>query len=161
MRTTLALAAVLLLVGAGCAPEGDRGDNTTNKPKTPAVTGVSVRVIDNAPAVSKNADNEEEDAKNNEETEEKQNALPTQPAVTGPKTFTMAEVKAKADAGACWTVIKGQVYDLSDFITKHPGGAGAIKSLCGIDGTAKFTAMHGGQPKPEAVLASHLVGAVK
>ncbi len=121
---------------------------------TPATTTVKVEKVEDR-------DDDKDEKEGMEEKAEKPVTPPTQPVVTGPKTYTMAEVKAKADAGACWTVIKGQVYDLSDFITKHPGGAGAIKSLCGIDGTAKFTAMHGGQPKPEAVLASHLVGAVK
>lgn len=84
-----------------------------------------------------------------------------QPAPTGPKTYTMAEVSAKAAAGQCWTVIRAKVYDLSSWIGKHPGGSAAIQSLCGIDGTAKFTAMHGGSAKQETMLATFLVGSLK
>ena len=84
---------------------------------------------------------------------------PTQPA--GPKTYTMAEVQAAAAAGQCLSVINGGVYDLSAWIGKHPGGAGAIKSLCGINGTAKFQAIHGGDPKPEKVLTGYYLGALK
>ena len=84
---------------------------------------------------------------------------PTQPA--GPKTYTMTEVQAAAAAGQCLSVINGGVYDLSAWIGKHPGGAGAIKSLCGINGTAKFQAIHGGDPKPEKVLTGYYLGALK
>lgn len=83
------------------------------------------------------------------------------PTETGPKTYTMAEVKAQVAAGQCWSVISGRVYDLSNWIEKHPGGAGAIKSLCGIDGTAKFTAMHGGDTKAESRLTTFQVGILK
>ena len=83
------------------------------------------------------------------------------PAETGPKTYTMAEVQAQAAAGKCWTVINAKVYDLSSWISKHPGGSAAIQSLCGINGTAKFTAMHGGATKQEAILATFLVGSLK
>ncbi len=73
----------------------------------------------------------------------------------------MAEVQAAAAAGQCLSVINGGVYDLSAWIGKHPGGAGAIKSLCGINGTAKFQAIHGGDPKPEKVLTGYYLGALK
>lgn len=84
---------------------------------------------------------------------------PTEP--TGPKSYTLAEVQAQAAAGKCWTIISGKVYDLSAWISKHPGGESAIKSLCGINGTAKFMAMHGGAAKPEAVLANYYIGVAK
>lgn len=80
---------------------------------------------------------------------------------TEPKSYTLAEVKLQATAGKCWTIIDAKVYDLSAWISKHPGGEAAIKSLCGIDGTAKFKAMHGGAAKPEAVLASYQIGVAK
>lgn len=88
---------------------------------------------------------------------------PTEPTPTpsGPKSYTLAEVKAQAAAGKCWTIIEAKVYDLSSWITKHPGGEAAIRSLCGIDGTAKFKAMHAGAAKPEATLASFQVGVAK
>lgn len=83
------------------------------------------------------------------------------PVTTGPKTYTMAEVQAQAAAGKCWTVINGGVYNLTAWINQHPGGSAAIKSLCGINGTAKFQAIHGGQARPESVLKSYYLGALK
>jgi cytochrome b involved in lipid metabolism len=70
----------------------------------------------------------------------------------------MAQVSANKSAAKCWSVINGDVYDLTKWISAHPGGAGAILSLCGTDGTKDFLAMHRNQSKPEARLDSYLLG---
>ena len=72
--------------------------------------------------------------------------------------YTMAQVKANKSASKCWSVINGDVYDLTKWISAHPGGAGAITSLCGIDGTQDFIAMHRGQGRPISVLGNYLLG---
>ena len=77
------------------------------------------------------------------------------PASTG---YTMERVKANGTTSSCWAVISGNVYDLTKWIGSHPGGSGAIASLCGTDGTSEFLAMHRGQNKPEARLAGYLLG---
>ena len=77
------------------------------------------------------------------------------PASTG---YTMERVKANGTTSSCWAVISGNVYDLTKWIGSHPGGSGAIASLCGTDGTSEFLAMHRGQGKPEARLAGYLLG---
>lgn len=85
----------------------------------------------------------------------------TTPATSTPSTvkaYTLAEVAVHATTANCWTSIKGDVYDLTPFVTKHPGGVPAISQLCGKEGTATFTAMHGGQPNPEKMLASLKIG---
>ena len=73
-------------------------------------------------------------------------------------TFTMTEVRAHATSEQCYTVVNGNVYDLTAWIAKHPGGSRAILSLCGTDGTATFEGQHGGQGRPESVLASYKIG---
>lgn len=77
---------------------------------------------------------------------------------TSPKTFTMAEVSAHNSASSCYTAVNGNVYDVTSFPTKHPGGAENILKLCGIDGSSYFNKKHGGQEKPEATLASFKIG---
>lgn len=52
-----------------------------------------------------------------------------------------------ADATSCWTVISGNVYDLTSWIGKHPGGDKAILASCGIDSTEMFDGKHGMDPK--------------
>jgi cytochrome b involved in lipid metabolism len=81
-------------------------------------------------------------------------------AQSGAKTFTMAQVASHNSAVSCYTAIGGSVYDLTSFINQHPGGSAAIKSLCGIDGTAAFNAQHGGQSRPANELASLKIGVV-
>lgn len=81
-------------------------------------------------------------------------------AGAGAATFTMAQVAQHGTAASCYSAIGGSVYDLTSFVTKHPGGQSAIKSLCGVDGTAAFSAQHGGQGKPESVLAQYKIGVV-
>lgn len=75
---------------------------------------------------------------------------PVAPAPTG---ITKAEVSAHASADSCWSVIGGSVYDLTSYITRHPGGKSAILGICGKDGTRMFESQHGGQSKPERVLS--------
>ena len=89
----------------------------------------------------------------------------TAPTTTKPSTaatvaagYTMAQVKANNSRAKCWSAISGNVYDLTAWINAHPGGSGAIVSLCGTDGTQDFLAMHRNQSKPESRLASYLLG---
>jgi len=72
--------------------------------------------------------------------------------------YTMAMVKTHGSAASCWTVISGNVYDLTKWIDQHPGGSGAIKSLCGTDGTAGFLGQHEGKSKPASRLSGYLLG---
>src|SRR5699024_10122502 len=48
--------------------------------------------------------------------------------------FTMAEVEDNSSPESCWTVIEDDVYDVTDWIDQHPGGASRIEQLCGTDG---------------------------
>lgn len=78
----------------------------------------------------------------------------------GASTYTMAEVATRNSARDCWTVIDGEVYDLTSWIARHPGGEVPIESLCGVDGTAAFTAQHEGAARPIAQLDAFTVGSL-
>lgn len=54
------------------------------------------------------------------------------------KTFTMGEVASHSSRTDCWTIISGQVYELTDFINRHPGGDEVLRA-CGTDATTLFT----------------------
>lgn len=90
---------------------------------------------------------------------------PVPPVITpppvGPKTYTLAEVSTHKDSTSCWSAISGTVYDLTAWITKHPGGAANILSICGKDGTSSFTGQHEGEPKPANILAGYEIGILK
>lgn len=83
------------------------------------------------------------------------------PVSTGPKTYTMAEVQTANSASKCWSVINGNVYNLTSWINQHPGGSAAILSLCGHDGSASFNGQHGGQQRPANELSGFQIGVLK
>ena len=72
--------------------------------------------------------------------------------------YTMAQVKANNSAKSCWAVVDDYVYDLTKWINSHPGGPGAIVSLCGTDATTSFKAQHQNQAKPAVRLDSYKLG---
>ena len=75
--------------------------------------------------------------------------------------YTLAEVSMHATVTDCWSAINGSVYNLTSWIPKHPGGARAIESLCGVDGSDAFNGQHGGGAAQAAVLVSMKVGSLK
>jgi cytochrome b involved in lipid metabolism/uncharacterized membrane protein len=79
------------------------------------------------------------------------------PTVSG-DALTMAAVQAHADPSDCWTVVDGTVYDLTTWISEHPGGPGDIEAMCGLDATDAFLAQHGGEQTPTKVLDGFALG---
>ncbi|BBN16734.1 protein MpFAD13 [Marchantia polymorpha subsp. ruderalis] len=54
------------------------------------------------------------------------------------------ELRKHDKVGDLWISIEGKVYDVTDWLTKHPGGENALKSLAGQDVTDAFLAFHPG-----------------
>jgi|SRR3989344_981385 len=84
----------------------------------------------------------------------------TPPADTTPvaPTLTAAVVATHNTSASCWSIIDGNVYDLTSWISKHPGGQAAIKGLCGHDGTAAFHGQHGDAQKQADLLVTMKIG---
>lgn len=74
------------------------------------------------------------------------------------KTYSLADISTHNNKTSCYTAVNGNVYDVTSWISQHPGGASAILSLCGKDGSDLFNNQHGGQRRPEAELANFLIG---
>ena len=72
--------------------------------------------------------------------------------------YTLADVAGHADESSCWAAIDGSVYDLTEWVGQHPGGADRILSICGTDATAAFATQHDGQQEPAAELATFQIG---
>nr|MCH9738324.1 cytochrome b5 domain-containing protein [Actinomycetes bacterium] len=70
----------------------------------------------------------------------------------------LSEVALHSSVDDCWSAVDGNVYDLTKWISEHPGGNGPIESMCGVDSTEAFTGQHGGQNKPERELGKYKVG---
>jgi cytochrome b involved in lipid metabolism len=88
-------------------------------------------------------------------------ATPTPTPSSTQAGYTMADVKKANTRAKCWSAIDGNVYDLTAWISAHPGGASAITFLCGIDGSNAFKAQHEGQGKPSLRLSQYLLGPLK
>jgi cytochrome b involved in lipid metabolism len=61
-------------------------------------------------------------------------------------------------ASSCWSVVNGKVYDLTSYVSSHPGGSSVIKAICGKDGTAAFSGQHAGAARPNNTLDGFLLG---
>ncbi|KIY45449.1 hypothetical protein FISHEDRAFT_49216 [Fistulina hepatica ATCC 64428] len=56
--------------------------------------------------------------------------------------LTLAEVKNHNSKKFCWVIIKNNVYDVTEFLDEHPGGAAAILKYAGRDATAAYEPIH-------------------
>ncbi len=72
--------------------------------------------------------------------------------------LTMEEIAKHADKESCYSAIDGKVYDLTEFMSKHPGGAGNILKICGKDGSEAFSGQHEGSAQAKAALPDYMIG---
>ncbi|CAN2187632.1 Cytochrome b5-like heme/steroid binding domain containing protein [Candidatus Nanopelagicaceae bacterium] len=144
--TSRAGAAITVAVGdretQGEVVRGAAPTPTPSAKPTPAATMESAK-----PSASPTPESAQESAK----------PSPT-PEVTTQSAYTMAKVKENNSAASCWSVVNGNVYNLTQWINSHPGGPSAIRGLCGVDGSSSFNGRHGRQSNPNETLASYLLG---
>ena len=79
----------------------------------------------------------------------------TAPASSG---YTLANVSTHNTASNCWSAVDGKVYNLTNWISQHPGGAAEITAMCGVDASAAFSGQHAGARKPAQELAAFYLG---
>jgi len=72
--------------------------------------------------------------------------------------LTSEEVKKHDSGTSCWSIVYGNVFDLTKWIPKHPGGPAVIRAICGKDGTSAFEGQHAGQGKPASQLSNYYLG---
>merc|ERR1740121_2116307 len=56
--------------------------------------------------------------------------------------YTMAEVAKHTSKSDCWVVVSGQVLNVTNFLSDHPGGELAILTFAGKDATEEFNMIH-------------------
>ncbi|KAL1411243.1 hypothetical protein Q8F55_002194 [Vanrija albida] len=59
-----------------------------------------------------------------------------------PAGISFDEVQKHNSRDDCWVIIDGKVYDVTEFIEIHPGGAGIIAANAGKDATKIFKPLH-------------------
>ncbi|MDB4991906.1 MAG: conserved rane protein of unknown function [Parcubacteria group bacterium] len=84
----------------------------------------------------------------------------TTQTTTTPSSYTLVQVATHGNASSCWSAINGNVYNLTSWISQHPGGEGRILSICGKDGSSAFDGQHGSDPRAQAQLATFKIGAL-
>lgn len=52
------------------------------------------------------------------------------------------ELQLHKNKDSCWVLLHGNVYDLTEFASLHPGGKRVILNLAGADGTQEFSKIH-------------------
>lgn len=72
--------------------------------------------------------------------------------------LTKEEVSKHNQRGDCWSIVDGYVYNLTNWIDQHPGGASRIISLCGVDGTSNFLGQHSGSSSAKSRLKNYELG---
>lgn len=77
---------------------------------------------------------------------------------TGTLNLSNSEIKTHNSKSDCWSIVNGNVYNLTSYVQNHPGGASVIANICGKDGSKAFINQHNSQSKPNNVLDSFLLG---
>lgn len=58
------------------------------------------------------------------------------------QSFTLAEVAQHASRTDCWMAIEGEVYNVTNYVSRHPGGNEIVQG-CGKDATSMFNSRPG------------------
>merc|ERR1719145_30423 len=70
--------------------------------------------------------------------------------------LTMDEVAKHTTKTDCWVVLSGNVLNVTNFLSQHPGGELAILTFAGKDATAEFDMIHPpdvvGKYAPDAII---------
>jgi cytochrome b involved in lipid metabolism len=61
-----------------------------------------------------------------------------EPGEESSASFTTEEVSERNSRDSCWTIINGGVYDITRYISRHPGGEEEILKACGNNSTNLF-----------------------
>lgn len=157
------------------AEEVQSGVDVVAQAPASTVTGNIVQAKEKAAAAYTNDWRDDDEEEDFDEDEDDRPSVARAPVTSAPapatkptqtqtsqaaNTYTLAQVASHNSAASCYSAINGSVYDLTSFVSRHPGGAAAIKSLCGVDGTAAYNNQHGGSGRPASELASLRIGSL-
>lgn len=77
-------------------------------------------------------------------------------------TYTVEQVALKNTAEECWTIINGNVYNITSYVPNHPGGMDEIVKICGRDGSKLFAKpMEHKEGGADNVLSGFKIGTLK
>ncbi|KIV98550.1 uncharacterized protein PV09_09647 [Verruconis gallopava] len=76
------------------------------------------------------------------------------------KVLDYKEVSTHRSADSCWVILYGKVYDVTSFLSSHPGGSKVILRLAGTDATEEYDPIHPPGTLEDALPASACLGTV-
>lgn len=62
--------------------------------------------------------------------------------MAAPRTVTLDDLKSHNSVNDAWVAVQGQVFDVTSFLSEHPGGKKVLLKECGKDATKKFEMFH-------------------
>lgn len=77
------------------------------------------------------------------------------------KVYTWQEVAEHNSADSLWIYVNDGVYDITEWVDRHPGGREHLLLAAGRDCTDLFKSYHPFTDKPEAILEKFRVGSIK
>jgi fatty acid desaturase 2 (delta-6 desaturase) len=85
---------------------------------------------------------------------------PPQVPEDGLPSYTREEVAQHKKSTDCWVILHGQVYDVTKWLGKHPGGARLIMHYAGQDATLAWTSFHHNKAMVRKYLAQYHIGKI-
>ena len=81
---------------------------------------------------------------------------PTKSLDSAARTYTLEEIAKQNTEKSAWFVHDGKVYDATEYLADHPGGAESIVITAGQDATEEFDAIH--STKARGMLEKYYIG---
>lgn len=84
-------------------------------------------------------------------------------SMVGTTTLSLAEITKHNSASDCWLLISNQVYDVTNYLSAHPGGVGVISQYCGQEATVPFQTKDRGRDHSSyayQLLGNYLLGSL-
>lgn len=76
------------------------------------------------------------------------------------KTYSVSDVQTHNSRNSAWVVVNDMVYDLTDFVNRHPGGSSAILKVAGKDGSSAFNKRGRHSPSDRRTLQAYMIGSL-
>jgi cytochrome b involved in lipid metabolism len=76
-------------------------------------------------------------------------------------TLSSSELVKHNSASSCWLLVSTKIYDVTNFIRQHPGGANEIIPTCGTDATVAFASRGGTgshSSSAQSMLSAYYIG---
>ncbi|KAL4979725.1 hypothetical protein BDW66DRAFT_148068 [Aspergillus desertorum] len=74
--------------------------------------------------------------------------------------YTAHQVAAHRSRGDLWLIVNGKVYDVTEYVRDHPGGADALVDTAGTDATEAYEDV-GHSEDADEILQTYLIGTLK